>query len=217
MPSTAHASMGVVSVGHDIFWLSLVPSDQQLSHAIKVELWVVCLRHDVLHVRRLEIDILRPGHLGQRVSNPQLLVSFSFFLRWNFYFPKDDISRKPGHHVEHVESKVLVLHAKVVDLGVVVEHDAFPEVVRVHDVGGSQLEIVVQERIVVQVASAQDDGIDVFGCGPIFEDCGLPVHFFQKRTRLHIFRPIIIHRVGPVRRCDAFATVFEELRGNVLG
>ena len=69
----------------------------------------------------------------------------------------------------------------------------------------------------VQVAGAKEDGIDVFGSGTIFEDCGLSVHFFQEGKCLHIFRPIVIHRGGPVRISYAFATEFEKLRANVLG
>ena len=138
MPPSAQTSMRVVSIGHDIVYFSLVTIFvQQLSHSLKVERRIVCIRHHILDVLHLEIDVLKPCHPSLRVSNPQLLVNFSIFPRWYFNFAENDISRKPGLNIKHVECEVIILHAKVVNLGVVFKNDAFPEVVRVHHVVGN--------------------------------------------------------------------------------
>ena len=68
----------------------------------------------------------------------------------------------------------------------------------------------------VQIAGAQDDGVDILG-GAVLEVRGLADDLLQQRHLLPVLRPFEAHRLGAVAGGDRFGAVFVALRADVLG
>jgi hypothetical protein len=67
--------------------------------------------------------------------------------------------------------------------------DSFVEVARVEHVGSLQTERILQERVLVQVSSAQDDDVDLLG-GSIDEEARPAFDALQQRFLGDRWRPV---------------------------
>mmetsp|Transcript_32943 Transcript_32943/g.95077 ORF Transcript_32943/g.95077 Transcript_32943/m.95077 type:complete len:386 (+) Transcript_32943:555-1712(+) len=155
--------------------------------------WVVWQGRDqVRHIRKLE------GHEGVGVLNlsrlllqPRLDVLFLLGRTGHFDAAHNDVTSVVRLHVDHREGECLVLSADVEELVVLLPHDTLVEIGRVEIVRRFQPQGLGQERIMVQVARAEDDGVRLEGRS-IDEVHSLALNALYIRPFVDVSRPYIL-------------------------
>ena len=101
-------------------------------------------------------------------------------------------------------------------LRVLLPEDALVEARRVQPVARLQPQLLLQEREVVLVAGAEDDGVDLL-LRAVLEMRRPAVELHQQRTLVHALRPVEAHRLGAPAHGDVLGAVFVALERDVLG
>ena len=118
--------------------------------------------------------------------------------------------------IEHVEGVPLVLHAEIEQARILFPHHPLVEPQRPHAVLGLEAQRLLEEREVVQIAGAQDDGIDAL-VAAVTEIGGIAIDLHQQWLLFPVVRPLEAHRGGAIAGGDAARTILVALRADVLG
>ena len=197
-------------------FLKLLPLEERLVGAVDVEAGVVGVRDQLADIVALVAD--RAVVVLDRVL-PRLPVGHvgGAGLAVRHRDPAEhDVAHVPGLGVEHVERVPLVLHAEIEQLRIVDPDHALVEIRGRQPVGRLEAQLRRHEGEMVQIAGAQDDGVDIRR-GAVLEGAGVSLHPLQERHLLPVVRPVIAHRRGPVAGGDRLAAVFPALRADILG
>ena len=87
----------------------------------------------------------------------------------------DVVTRIPGLGIKHIEGVELVLHTEVHQTGVVFPEYALVKIQRPQPIIRLKPQPIRQERKMMQVSRAHDDGIDLLA-GAVFKVTGVLVH-----------------------------------------
>jgi len=149
----------LVTEGHDVFVLGVLPSHELLDCLLVIERGVVGGFMKTLDVLLLETNAVLVRLQSLLSVTPGLEVGGLLFFAGQFNVAKDDVTSIPGLGIKHIEGVPLVLHADVHQLGVLLVEDSLVAVVNPESVCGPELHVLLEEGEVLLVASAQDDGV----------------------------------------------------------
>ena len=194
----------------------MFPLHERLVDRLDIETRIVGRLDQFLGVVALEPDGLLRVLQRRLAVGPFLAVGLHFRFRRQLDAAEDDVAHVPGLRIEHVERVELVLHAEIEQLRVLLPDDAFIEALHPHPVGGLQPQVFGEEREIVQITGAHDDGVEI-ARGAVLEVAGLAFHPHQKRLFFPVFRPFEAHRLRTVAVGDEARAVFIALRADILG
>ena len=141
--------------------LVVLPLPELFDRHVDVELRVVGRLAELTHIVGLEVDLLEGILQSFLALHPGVVVLLHLLLRRQLDAAEDHVARVPGLRVEHGEGVELVLHAEIGELRIVEPEDALVEMRRMHAIMRAQLQLIVEEREVMLIAGAQDDGVEL--------------------------------------------------------
>ena len=196
--------------------LVVLPLPELIDRHVDVEFRIVGRRAELAHIVGLEVDLLEGVFQRLLALDPCRVVLRHLLLRRQLDAAENHVARVPGLRIEHREGVELILHAEIDQLRVIEPEDALVDMRRMHAVMRAKLQLIVEEREVVLISGAQDDGVELLA-RPILEADGPAIDARQQRPLIDGRGPMEAHRHRAPAHGDGFRSVFVALQADVLG
>jgi hypothetical protein len=167
--------MGLVTEGHDVLMLFVLPSQELLDSLLVVKGRVVSGVVEHLNILLLETNAVFIRLKSFFSVTPGFEVSGLLLLAGESDLAKDVIASIPSLGIEHVEGVPLILHSDVHHLRVLFKEDSLIAHINPQSVARTKSEVLLKERVMLFVPSAHDNDIHFFSRA-ILESADLSIY-----------------------------------------